>query len=70
MSREVADAAREALVDNAPLSKADDRFWSLLGGILYCGGCGLRLWMQAHAVRRSKERVYHSTSRRAGRSAR
>ena len=67
MPREVADAARQALVDNAPLSKADDRFWSLLGGILYCG---LRLWMQAHAVRRSKERVYHSTSRRAWRSAR
>jgi DNA invertase Pin-like site-specific DNA recombinase len=56
--REVVDAARAAVVDNVPLSGADDgRFWELLGGILYCGGCGLR--MQAHAVTNSTGRVYH-----------
>jgi site-specific DNA recombinase len=55
--REVADAARAAIVDNVPLSAAGDgRFWPLLGGVLYCGGCGLR--MQAHAVR-TRGRVYH-----------
>jgi DNA invertase Pin-like site-specific DNA recombinase len=55
--REVADAARAAVVDNVPLSGAGDgRFWPLLGGILFCGGCGMR--MQAHAVR-SRGRVYH-----------
>jgi DNA invertase Pin-like site-specific DNA recombinase len=55
--REVADAARAAVADNVPLSAAGGgRFWELLGGILYCGGCGLR--MQAHAVK-MRGRVYH-----------
>ena len=55
--REVADRARAAVVDNVPLSGAGDRgFWELSGGILRCGGCGLR--MQAHAVK-SGGRVYH-----------
>jgi site-specific DNA recombinase len=55
--REVADAARAAVADNVPLSAAGDgRFWELLGGVLHCGGCGLR--MQAHAVR-TRGRVYH-----------
>lgn len=57
VSREVADAARAAVVDNAPLSGAGNgRLWELLGGILRCGGCGMR--MQAHAVR-SRGRTYH-----------
>ena len=55
--REVADAARAAVVDNVPLSGAGDRgFWELSGGILRCGGCGLR--MQAHTVRQ-RGRVYN-----------
>ena len=54
--RVVADAAREAVVDNAPLSGAGDgRFWELLVGIRYCGGRELR--MQTHVVR-SRGRVY------------
>lgn len=55
--REVADAARAAIADNVPLSAAGDgRFWPLLGGVLHCGGCGLR--MRAHAVR-TRGRAYH-----------
>ena len=55
--RRVAEAARAAVVDNVPLSGAGDRgFWELSGGILRCGGCGLR--MQAHVVK-SRGRVYH-----------
>lgn len=55
--REVADAARAAIADNVPLSAAGNgRFWELLGGVLHCAGCGLR--MQAHAVR-TRGRVYH-----------
>jgi hypothetical protein len=54
--REVVEAAREAVVNNVPLSGAGEReFWELSGGILRCGGCGLR--MQAHVVR-SRGRVY------------
>jgi hypothetical protein len=56
VSREVEDAARAAIVDIVPIPSAGSReFWELLGGILYCGGCGLR--MQAHAVK-SHGRVY------------
>ncbi len=55
--REVVDAARAAVVDNVPMSAAGGgRFWELLGGILRCGGCGMR--MQAHAVT-SGDRAYH-----------
>lgn len=55
--REVVDAARAAVVDNVPISAAGGgRFWELLGGILRCGGCGMR--MQAHAVT-SGDRAYH-----------
>ncbi len=54
--REVADAARAAVVDNVPISGTNgSRFWELLGGIIFCAGCGLR--MQAHVVR-SSGRVY------------
>ena len=54
---EVANAARAAVIDNVPVSAAGGgRVWQLLGGIMRCGGCGLR--MQAHAVRR-KDRTYH-----------
>src|SRR3712207_3066390 len=57
MPREVADAARAAIADNVPISAAGDgRFWELLGGVLFCGGCRLR--MQAHTVR-TRGRVYH-----------
>jgi DNA invertase Pin-like site-specific DNA recombinase len=39
--REVVEAARRSLKDNARrLSKADKRFWELSGGILRCGECG------------------------------
>ena len=39
--REVAEAARQSLKDNARKpSKADKRFWELSGGILRCGECG------------------------------
>ena len=55
--RVVADAAREAVVDNAPLSGAGDgRFWELLVGIRYCGGRELRMQTQ---VVRSRGRVYN-----------
>lgn len=57
VEREVADAARAAVIDNVPISAAGGgRVWQLLGGIMRCGGCGLR--MQAQAVRR-KDRTYH-----------
>jgi recombinase-like zinc beta ribbon protein len=57
VERVVADAARAAVIDNVPVSAAGGgRVWQLLGGIMRCGGCGLR--MQAHAVRR-KDRTYH-----------
>src|SRR5918997_4770159 len=55
--RVVADAAREAVVDNAPLSGAGGgRFWEVLVGIRYCGGRELR--MQTHVIR-SRGRVYN-----------
>jgi site-specific DNA recombinase len=39
--REVVEAARQGLKDNARRpSKADKRFWELSGGILRCGECG------------------------------
>jgi DNA invertase Pin-like site-specific DNA recombinase len=58
VEREVADAARAAVTfANVPVSAAGGgRMWQLLGGIMRCGGCGLR--MQAHAVRRG-DRTYH-----------
>ncbi len=56
VGRETADAARANVENNVPLSSAGDgRYWELLGGILRCGGCGLR--MQAHVVTRG-EHVY------------
>lgn len=57
--REWVDAARKAVENNVPLSRAGAReFWALSGGILICGGCGRR--MQTHAVRPSGgQRTYH-----------
>ena len=41
VSREVVEAARQSLKDNARKpSKAAKRFWELSGGILRCGECG------------------------------
>ena len=57
VEREAADAARATVIDNVPVSAAGGgRVWHLLGGIMRCGGCGLR--MQAHAVKRG-DRNYH-----------
>ncbi len=52
ITRELVDAAREAIKDNRVPSSAGDRFWELSGGIARCGACGRRM------------RVFHRTKRR------
>lgn len=55
--RAVVDAAQDAIRNNRPTSSAGRRFWELSGGVLHCGGCGLR--MHTHAVvGRNKNRMY------------
>jgi site-specific DNA recombinase len=41
--REWVDNAREAIENNRRPSSAGDRFWELLGGVFFCGGCGCRM---------------------------
>jgi Recombinase zinc beta ribbon domain len=41
--RELVEAARAAIKDNAAPSSAGERFWELSGGVLVCGRCGRRM---------------------------
>lgn len=50
--RETVDAARGALNENKPHSKADDRFWELSGGIMRCGDCGRTLAAQVTSYKK------------------
>ncbi len=52
--REVVDAARGAVLANAPNSSSGDRFWEL-SGILRCGACGRRM---RTSVARKPDRSY------------
>jgi site-specific DNA recombinase len=56
LSREVVDAAREAIRDNRWNTGGDCRFWELSGGILRCGACGSR--MRSCVTRKKPDRVY------------
>jgi site-specific DNA recombinase len=40
ISRELADAARDAIKDNRRSASRKHRYWELAGGITRCGGCG------------------------------
>jgi site-specific DNA recombinase len=56
--REVVEAARQGLKDNARRpSKADKRFWELSGGILRCGECGHTL--RPNSAHRKSGRRFH-----------
>jgi site-specific DNA recombinase len=57
ISRDVVDAAREAIRHNRSPSSAGHRFWELSGGIFYCGGCGCA--MNSHTVRNRLGGGYH-----------
>jgi len=52
ISKETVEAARRALRENKPSSKADDRFWELSGGTFRCGHCGRAMATHATFYRR------------------
>jgi hypothetical protein len=56
LSREVVDAAREALRGNRWNTGGTHRFWELSGGVLRCGACGSR--MRTCVTRKQPDRVY------------
>jgi site-specific DNA recombinase len=63
ISREVVEAARQSLKDNARKpSKAAKRFWELSGGILRCGECGHTLRPNS-AHKRSGTQFHYYTCR-------
>jgi site-specific DNA recombinase len=63
VSREVVEAARQSLKDNARKpSKAAKRFWELSGGILRCGECGHTL-RPNNPHKKSKGQFHYYTCR-------
>jgi len=64
VSREVVEAARQSLKDNARKpSRAAKRFWELSEDILRCGGCGHTL--RAHTSYKKSGRRFHYYSCRS-----
>ena len=57
ISREVVDAAREAIADKIRTSSNGDRLWELSGGILHCSACGLR--MKTSVTRKATKSYYY-----------
>ncbi len=59
ISREVVDAAREALANNRRVSSNGSRFWELSGGILHCDACGWRMRTSVSQKRGSVRRYFY-----------
>lgn len=55
--RALVDLARGRIKDNVSPKKVAEKFWELSGGIIYCGGCGKRLFNQR--PRKSSGEGYH-----------
>jgi site-specific DNA recombinase len=64
VSREVVEAARQSLKDNARKpSKAAKRFWELSGGILRCDECGYTLRPNSAHKKKSSGRFHYYSCR-------
>jgi site-specific DNA recombinase len=64
VSREVVEAARKSLKDNARKpSKAAKRFWELSGGILRCDECGYTLRPNSAHKKKSSGRFHYYSCR-------
>jgi site-specific DNA recombinase len=59
--REVVEAARETIKDNARPSAAGERTWELSGGILRCGVCGCRMRIRSAWNKKGGTRRYYYT---------
>jgi site-specific DNA recombinase len=61
VSRELVEAARRVIENNAKPSAAGARFWELSGGILHCGVCSLRMRIRAAwSGKGGKPRYYYT----------
>jgi site-specific DNA recombinase len=61
LPREVVEAAREILGNNAKPSAAGERSWELSGGILRCGVCGLHMRIRSAWNGKGATRRYYYT---------
>lgn len=59
--REVVEAARKAIKDNARPSAAGERSWELSGGVLRCGVCGCHMRIRSAWNRKGAMRRYYYT---------
>ena len=59
--REVVEAARKAIEDNARPSAAGERSWELSGGVLRCGVCGCHMRIRSAWNRKGATRRYYYT---------
>ena len=59
--REVVEAAREAIKDNARPSAAGERSWELSGGVLRCGICSCNMRIRAAWNKKGAARRYYYT---------
>jgi site-specific DNA recombinase len=59
--REVVEAARENIKNNAKPSAAGERFWELSGGILRCGVCGCHMRIRSAWNKKGSTRRYYYT---------
>jgi hypothetical protein len=59
--REVVEAAREAIKDNAKPSAAGERCWELSGGVLRCGVCGCHMRIRSAWNKKGATRRYYYT---------
>jgi site-specific DNA recombinase len=63
--REIVEAAREVIKNNARPSAAGERTWELSGGILRCGVCGCRMRIRSAWNRKGATRRYYYTCGKA-----
>jgi hypothetical protein len=63
--REIVEAAREALKDNAKPSAAGERCWELSGGVLRCGVCGCNMRIRSAWNKKGATRRYYYTCGKA-----
>jgi len=58
VSRELVEAARDAIKDNRPTQRENNRFWEL-SGVFICGACGRKMATSNRRSRPRDSRIYH-----------